>query len=90
MYILIHNSKGSFSIDLPESFKQINIVSIYAIEEENDYLFKNNREEYFLNKVSESLDNSLHSNVKAIIIDKSLGGSGWSRAIGLASHIACT
>ncbi len=36
MYILIHNSKGSFSIDLPESFKQINIVSIYSSEEEND------------------------------------------------------
>jgi len=90
MYILIHNSKGSFSIDLPESFKQINIVSIYSSEEESDYLYKNNREEYFLNKVSESLDNSSYSNVKAIIIDKNLGGSGWSRAIGLASHIACT
>ena len=90
MYILIHNSKGSFSIDLPESFKQINIVSIYSSEEESDYLYKNNKEEYFLNKVSESLDNSSYSDVKAIIIDKNLGGSGWSRAIGLASHIACT
>ena len=90
MYILIHNSKGSFSIDLPESFKQINIASIYSSEEENDYLYKNNREEYFLNNVSESLDNSSYSNVKVIIIDKNLGGSGWSRAIGLASHIACT
>jgi CheY-like chemotaxis protein len=90
MYILIHNSNGSFSIDLPESFNQINIVSIYSSEEENDYLYKNNKEEYFFNKVSESLDNSSYSNVKAIIIDKNLGGSGWSRAIGLASHIACT
>jgi len=90
MYILIHNSKNSFSIDLSESFKQINVVSIYSSEEENDYLYTNNREEYFLNKVSESLDNSSYSNVKGIIIDKNLGGSGWSRAIGLASHIACT
>ncbi len=90
MYILIHNSKGSFSIDLAESFKQINIVSIYSSEEENSYLYKNNREEYFSNKVSESLDISSFINVKAIIIDKNLGGSGWSRAIGLASHISCT
>ena len=72
MYILIHNSKGSFSIDLPESFKQINIASIYSSEEENDYLYKNNREEYFLNNVSESLDNSSYSNVKVIIIDNEL------------------
>lgn len=90
MYILIHYSKGSFSINLPESFKQINIESIYSTEEENDYLYKSNREEFFLNKVSESLGISSYSNVKAIIIDKNLGGSGWSRAIGLASHIACT
>ncbi len=90
MYILIHNSEGSFAIDLPELFKQINILSIYYDEDVNDYLYKNNREEYFLNKVSESLDNSTYSNVKAIIIDKNLGGSGWTRAIGLASHIACT
>lgn len=90
MYILIHNSKNSFPIDLSESFEQINVVSIYSSEEENDYLYKNNREEYFLNKVSESLDNSSYSSVKGIIIDKNLGGSGWSRAIGLASHIACT
>jgi hypothetical protein len=90
MYILIHNSKNSFSINLPESFNQINIESIYSVKEENDYLYKSNKEEFFLNKVSESLDNSSHSNVKAIIIDKNLGGSGWSRAIGLASHIACT
>jgi CheY-like chemotaxis protein len=90
MYILIHNSKGSFSIDLSESFKQINIKSIYSNELENDYLYKSNREEFFLNEVSESLDTSSYINVKAIIIDKNLGGSGWSRAIGLASHIACT
>lgn len=90
MYILIHNSKGSFSIDLPYSFKQINILSVYSSQDENDYLYKNNKEEYFLNKASESLDNSSYSNTKAIIIDKNLGGSGWSRAIGLASHIACS
>jgi CheY-like chemotaxis protein len=90
MYILIHNSTGSFSIDLPEYFKQININSIYSIVEENDYLYKSNIEEFFLNKVSEILDDSLHDNVNAIIIDKNLGGLGWSRAIGLGSHIACT
>ena len=52
MYILIHNSTGSFSIDLPEYFKQININSIYSIVEENDYLYKSNIEEFFLNKTS--------------------------------------
>lgn len=89
MYILLHNSKASFSIELPEAFKQLNIASFYSIKEE-DYLYKSNREEFFLNAVSESLDNSSYGNIKAIIIDKNLGGSGWSRAIGLAGHIACT
>ncbi|MBK8626363.1 MAG: hypothetical protein IPN86_12615 [Saprospiraceae bacterium] len=86
MYILIHNSKGSFSIELSETFKQVNIASFYSMQEECDYLYKSNQEEFFLNAVSESLDNISNSDVKAIVVDKNLGGSGWSRAICLAGH----
>lgn len=90
MYILIHNSINSFSVQLPEDFKQINIAGFYTVKKENDYLYVSNREEFFLNVISESLDNALYNDVKAVIIDKNLGGSGWSRAISLAGHIACT
>lgn len=90
MYILIHNSKGSFSIELPAAFIQVNISGIYSIKEEDDYLFKTNQEEFFLNASSRLLDDISYKEVKAVIIDKNLGGSGWSRAIGLAGHIACT
>ncbi len=90
MYILIHNSNGPFSIDLTDTFSQIDISAIYSLKNEDDYLFKSNQEEFFLNAVSESLDTSAYIEAKAIIIDKRLGGSGWYRAIRLASHITCT
>ncbi len=90
MYILIHNSNGPFAIKLNDSFIQVNIDNFYSIKETDDYLYKSNQEEFFLNAISESLDNSIYNEVTGIIIDKNLGGSGWSRAIGLAGHIACT
>lgn len=89
MYILIHKSKESFSIQLNETFILVNIRDFYSLKDENDYLYKSNQEEFFLNIISESLDNSSYSDVKAIIIDKSLGGSGWLRAMNLAGHIVC-
>lgn len=90
MYILIHNSKNHFSVELPEAFIQVNIRDFYSLIDENEYLYNSNREEFFLNLISESLDKSSYSNVKAVIIDKNLGISDWTRAIGLAGHITCS
>jgi hypothetical protein len=90
MYLLIFNSLTNFPINLPNNFKQVNIQSFYTIKDDNDYLYNSNLEEYFLNAISESLDIKQNEEVTALIIDKNLGGSGWSRAIGLAGHIACT
>lgn len=91
MYILIFNNlKGVFPIELTDDFTQVNIHEFESLKDESDYLYNSNKNEFFLNKISESFDNATNSEVKAIIIDKNLGGSGWSRAIGLAGHIACT
>lgn len=89
MYILIHNTKDRFAIQLSPVFSELNIESFYSSKDEADYLYKSNQEEYYLNSISESLNNPSFKGAKAIIIDKNLGGSDWSRAIGLASHIAC-
>ena len=90
MYILIYSSKTHFPIELPEAFIQVNIAPIYSVTDESDYLYQSNKEEYFSNAASQSLDDISYNEAKAIIIDKSLGGSGWSRAIRLAGHMACT
>jgi CheY-like chemotaxis protein len=90
MYLLIHNSKITFPVELPENFIQINIKEFYSLKDENDFLYRSNEDEFYLNSISESLDNSLYQNVKAVIIDKNIGSLGWTMAIRLAGHVVCS
>lgn len=89
MYILIYNSESDFPVKLDESFIQINTHDKFLIVDGDNYLYKSNKEEFYLNSISESLDEKKYSDVKAIIIDKNLGGTGWTRSLNLAGHIAC-
>lgn len=91
MYLLLHNSDKDFKIDLPtEKFFKVNINEFYQVVDEKDYLFTTNREEFFVNLVTESVDDIKYKDVLAIIIDKNLGVSGWSRAMALAGHLVTT
>ena len=90
MYILLHNSNKTFSVELPEAFIQINTKDFYSSKDENDFLYRSNEDEYYLNLISESLDKSLYQDIQAVIIDKNVGALGWTMAIRLAGHIACS
>jgi CheY-like chemotaxis protein len=90
MYLLLHNSSGPFAIGLASNFIPLNIKAFYLKIDEGNYLYKSNSEEYFANLVSEVLDKEAYKDVKAVLIDKNLGGSGWSRAMKLAGHFACS
>jgi len=90
MYLLLHNSKKTFSIELSETFIQINTKDLYFIKDENDYLYRSNVDEYYLNSISVALDNSLYQDIQAVIIDKNIGNLGWTMAIRLAGHIVCS
>ncbi len=91
MYLVIYNSAIDFPLSLPESrFVKVDIAPIYKASVSENHLYRTNKEEYFLNQVTESLDLEVYSNVKVVIITKELGGNGWGRATNLAGHFACT
>ena len=90
MYLFIHYAQNHFPDFLPESFYAVDVQVLYSNNiDKEDYLYKINEEEYFLNRISEFLDKSDYWNIQAIIINKDLDGGSWKRATGLAGHIVC-
>jgi len=73
-----------------DGFIPIDLKNSYSQEDKSDYLCTTNIEEYWANYIAETLDRAEYSGVKAVIIDKSLQGDGWSRALLLGGHIATT
>ncbi|CAN5548876.1 hypothetical protein BH11BAC2_BH11BAC2_06240 [soil metagenome] len=91
MYLIIYNSENPyFPISPNEVFYSLDVSPIFKTEMKDDYLFKTNKEEFYLNQITHHLEGLKLNDIKAIIIDKELGGFGWKRATGLAGHIACS
>ena len=89
MYLLIHHAETEFPVRLPTDLFIIHNIQSHSANP-TDYLYRTNQEEFLLNQVTESLDQSAHQNIKAVIICRDLGGNGWVRAVNLAGHFACT
>ena len=86
MYLFLYHSQKP--VNMPEpAFTGVDVQDFYAREDPADYLYRKDVEEYFANAIAESLDQAQHRDVKALIIDKRLGGDAWTRAILLAGHI---
>lgn len=91
MNLVIYSSENTFFPTLNENFfLRFDVKAVFEEDHEYDYLFKTNKEEFWLNLITEKLDILKLNGISTIIIDKSLGGSGWERAANLAGHIACT
>ncbi|MFC6998096.1 response regulator [Rufibacter roseus] len=89
MNILIHLSNSSIQYQ-SDHFLPIDVTDYFSRQDPGNYLYSNNIEEYYSNLISQSLDLIDYQDVKSIVINKNLGGSGWVRAINLAGHIRCS
>lgn len=89
MYLLIYNSTKPKGMP-GHPFVELDVQEHYRKADVSDYLYRTNSEEYLADQIAAYVDQEEYRGVKAVIIDKHLGGDGWARAIRLAGHIALT
>ncbi|MGJ1510070.1 response regulator [Sphingobacterium siyangense] len=101
MVLYIYNSKSNGAKPLFDSLvkdyvffkdrvRNFDVSVFFESVANEDYLYLNNRDEFYLNKISTSICSNELSGVKIIIVESDLGGDGLSRSVNLVYHIVFT